>query len=56
MDKKELRRGYLVSEPGTIKSYESFEAKAYFLTTKEGVVVNRYVAIINHNFFSVQLM
>lgn len=36
VDKKELRRGYLVSQPGTIKAYASFEAKAYFLTVKEG--------------------
>jgi elongation factor Tu len=36
IDKKELRRGYLVAQPGTVKSYISFEAKAYFLTEQEG--------------------
>lgn len=36
VDKKELRRGYLVTAPGSVKPYDSFEAKAYFLTVKEG--------------------
>ena len=34
--KEEVSRGYVIATPGTVKSYNNFEAKVYILTKKEG--------------------
>lgn len=34
--KEQVRRGYVLSAPGAMKIYKSFEAKIYILTAKEG--------------------
>lgn len=34
--KDDVKRGFVLAKPGTIKAVDSFKAKAYFLTEKEG--------------------
>ncbi|XP_049850228.1 elongation factor Tu-like [Schistocerca gregaria] len=36
LNKKDLKRGFVMCKPGTIKAYNAFTARAYFLTSKEG--------------------
>jgi elongation factor Tu len=36
ISKKEVKRGFVVAQPGTVKATSKFLAKAYFLTAKEG--------------------
>ena len=36
LNKKDIKRGFVMIKPGIMKAHNSFLAKAYFLTSKEG--------------------
>jgi len=49
--KDDIRRGYLLATPGTMKIYKSFEAKVYILTKKEGGRHRPFVTNYKPQFF-----
>jgi len=49
--KEDVKRGYLLSTPGSMKIYKTFEAKAYVLTKKEGGRHKPFVTNYKPQFF-----
>lgn len=45
LKREDVRRGQVLAQPGTVKTYKKFKAEVYVLTEKEG---GRHTPFFNH--------